>query len=348
MVYLIIRDYSKLKYEIKELFYFSLNINNFPAEIGTNSIIKIKPEYYKNKERKSIDTTFKSKEMILKKVDDNASPIFNDFLSKIIYENQNYKNNESNKRIPIETRGIYEDKIHSKKFPIKMDLTEFELNECSYRKALLYDKRTFWQYFFSLLKLEHLLFFSIIPSKDYNSKVIKICIFLFTFALFFAENALFLNEDAIHNIYENQGTLDIIYQIPQIIYSNIISFVIDKIIRFFSLSQVDVINENNIRKREKKNKRSKKFFRILFIKYIMFFIFSFVLLFFFWLYISCFCFVYRNTQMYLIKDTLFSFGFSLASPLIIYLISGALRIYSLRDKRKKRNLIYILSKFILF
>ena len=202
--------------------------------------------------------------------------------------------------------------------------------------------------FFSLIKLEHLLFFVIIPSKDYNSKIIKICIFLFSFALFFAENALFLNEDAIHNIYENQGTFDIIYQIPQIIYSNIISFVIDKIIRFFSLTQADVINMKNILKRERKNKTSKKFFRILFIKYLFFFIISFVLLFFFWLYISCFCFVYRNTQMYLIQDTLFSFGLSLASPFIFYLFSAFFRICSLNDKRKRRNFIYILSKFLLF
>ena len=94
------------------------------------------------------------------------------------------------------------------------------------------DKRTFFQFFCSLLKSDHLLLFVIIPTKDYNSKPIKICIFLFSFALFFADNAIFMYEDAIHYIYENQGTFDYIYQIPQIVYSNIISFVIDKIIRF--------------------------------------------------------------------------------------------------------------------
>ena len=89
--------------------------------------------------------------------------------------------------------------------------------------------------FFSLLKSKHLLFIVIIPSKDDNSRAIKICIFLFTFALFFSDKALFMNEDAIHNIYENKGIFDIIYQIPQRLYSNIITLVINKIIRYLSL-----------------------------------------------------------------------------------------------------------------
>ena len=130
-----------------------------------------------------------------------------------------------------------------------------------------------------------------------------------------------MNEDAIHNIYENQGTFDFIYQIPQIIYSNVISFVIDKIIRFLSLSQGDVIEEKKKRNREKKSLNSNKFFRVLLIKYFLFFIISFCFLFLIWFYISCFCFVYKNTQIYLIKDTFFSFGLSLIFPIFFYLLS---------------------------
>ena len=155
-----------------------------------------------------------------------------------------------------------------------------------------------------------------------------------------------MNEDAIHNIYENQGTFDIIYQIPQIIYSNIISFAIDKIIRFLSLLQDDVIDEKKKRNITNKNKRLQKFFRIMFIKYILFFVISYIFLIFFWFYIACFCFVYRNTQIYLIKDTIFSFGLSLITPFIFYLISAILRICSL--KKRNRNIMYLLSKWVLF
>ena len=95
------------------------------------------------------------------------------------------------------------------------------------------------------------------------------------------DNAIFMNEDAIHNIYENKGNFDIIYQIPQILYSNIISAVINKIIRILSLSHDDVINKKNKLKREKENNEFENFFRALFIKYIFFFIISFLFLFFF-------------------------------------------------------------------
>ena len=155
-----------------------------------------------------------------------------------------------------------------------------------------------------------------------------------------------MNEDAIHNIYEDQGTFDIIYQIPQIIYSNIISFIIETIIRFLSLTQADVINEKKKLRKKKTKEEFKKFSRVLIIKYILFFVISFLFLLLFWIYISCFCYVYKNTQIHLIKDTLFSFGISLSLPFAFYLLSAALRLFSL--KKRKRNFIYILSKLILF
>ena len=349
LIYLIVKDYSLLKIEIKELFYFSQTNNN-------NNINKIVAKNIKNKNKNNF---LKTKSSILpinsKIIDSDFSyppPIFNQF----VYIN-NFK--RKNKKAPIiikyPKQYQYKDSqiitqnnnsliTTNRKINEKLFLIEYELNYCSYKKALLYDKRKFFQYFFSLLKSEHLLFFAIIPSKDYNSKAIKICIFLFTFALFFADNAIFMNEDAIHNIYENQGDLDLIYQIPQIIYSYIISSIIDKIIRFLSLSQDDVINKKKKLRKEKKKKEFIKFFRVLFVKYIFFYIISFLFLFLFWLYISCFCFVYRNTQIYLIKDTLFSFGISLSLPFLFYLLSAILRIFSL--KKRNRNYFYILSKLI--
>ena len=332
LIILIIKEYSILKNEIKDIF-------NFISKSKTTELVNI---------------VEKSKVKMLENNCSNTLPIFNDYLDnhkkinkniQIIAKYIKYKKNKNNHTLV--TNNIYNFKKKQMKLSEKMFLTEFEYNDFSYKKAIIYDKRTFWQYFFSLLKSEHLLLFAIIPSKDYNSKAIKICIFLFTFALFFADNAIFMNEDSFHNIYENQGNFDIIYQIPQIIYSNIISFVIDIIIRYLSLSQNSVINEKIHRIREIKNKNDNKFFRALVIKYIFFFVITFLFLIFFWLYISCFCFVYRNTQIYLIKNTMLSFGLSLITPLLFYFLSSAFRIYALKDKKKNRKLIYIISKLFL-
>ena len=338
LLYLIILDYSVLKKDIEALFYFA------QTGIDLNKVKFQKKETEKPKKATLNDPTNR------KMIDNDIlypPPLYNEYLYYKLKRNSQKKN--IGKKHPENKIKLTQNNVLKKlKNKIKDNLfdTEFELNDASYIKALLYDKRTFWQYFFSLLKSDHLLFFAIIPSKDYNSKAIKICILLFSFALFFADNALFLNEDAIHNIYENQGELDIIYQIPQIIYSNIISFIIDKIIRFLSLSQDDVLEEKNKQKMNKKRKTSKKFFQILLLKYIFFFIISFIFLISFWFYISCFCFVYRNTQIHLIKDTLLSFGISITTPFIFYFLSAAFRIYSL--KKRGRHLLYILSKLILF
>ena len=277
-------------------------------------------------------------------------PIFNEFLeiykrinmnSKIIIPS-NYQKKQKNKTNSKEL--ITQGQNEIKNIPEKMHLAEFELNNLSYKKALLYDKRNFCQYFISLFKFEHLLLFAIIPNKDYNSIAIKIYIFLFSFGLFFVDNTIFMNEDAIHNIYEDEGEFDFIYQIPQIIYSNVISFVIDTLIRFLSLSSEDIIDEKKKRIKSK-DRNSIKFFKNMKIKYIFFFIISFLFLFSFWFYISCFCYVYSNTQIYLIKDTLISFGLSLVSPIYFYFISSILRICSLQEKN--RNILFSLSKFVL-
>ena len=84
--------------------------------------------------------------------------------------------------------------------------------------------------------------------------------------------------------------------------------------------------------------------KLLFYKFILFFILSFIYLLFFWYYISSFCAVYENTQIHLIKDTLISFGLSLIYPFVIYLIPGIFRIPSL--KTNKREKMYKLSKII--
>ena len=62
-----------------------------------------------------------------------------------------------------------------------LKLSDIELNSMKYKKALIYDKRTFMQYYSSLLKKNHLVFFSFYCQKDYNPQIIKIFLFFFSF-----------------------------------------------------------------------------------------------------------------------------------------------------------------------
>ena len=90
--------------------------------------------------------------------------------------------------------------------------------------------------------------------------------------------------------------------------------------------------------------KSKDIINILKIKFALFFIISLLLLIFFWFYLACFCAVYKNTQIHLIKDTIISFCTSMIYPLFIYLIPGIFRIYALN--RKNKEYVYNLSKLL--
>ena len=50
--------------------------------------------------------------------------------------------------------------------------------------------------------------------------------------------------------------------------------------------------------------------------------------------------IYKNTQYYLLKDTLISFALSQLYPFAINLIPGFFRIPSLSDKKKQRSFLY--------
>ena len=79
--------------------------------------------------------------------------------------------------------------------------------------------------------------FAFYTKNDNNSRIIKICLLLFSLALYYVINALFFNDSIMHKIYENQGNFNFIYQIPQILYSLLISSFIMSLLRYFSLSQ---------------------------------------------------------------------------------------------------------------
>ena len=219
-----------------------------------------------------------------------------------------------------------------------------ELNNLSYNEALKIDKRTYVQYYLSLLKTKHILIFSFFSLHDYNSRIIKILLFFFSFIIFFAINALFFNDNTIHQIYVDNGSFNLTYQLPKIIYSSLISFILNIILKTLALSEKNVLKFKAYKDFETLDNRSKDLIKFLFYKFILFFVTSFIFLLFFWYYISAFCAVYENTQVHLVKDTFIGFGLSMLYPLGIYLIPGIFRIPAL--KSNKREKLYKFSKII--
>ena len=229
-----------------------------------------------------------------------------------------------------------------------LSYNDSEKNELSYEKAIKHDKRTFLQYYYSLLKIKNLFLFAFFPNRDYNSRIIKIFLFFFSFFTQLTINALYFTDDTMHKIYADHGKFDFLYNIPQTVMSSLISYGLDSLIGYLSLSEQDVILLKNAKKKKnshKVDKIQKIILSKLSIKFAFFFLVSFIVVFGFGFYVTCFCGVYKNTQIHLITDTGISFGFSLITPFIINLFPGMLRIPSLRAKNKNRKLMYKLSTY---
>ena len=248
-------------------------------------------------------------------------------------------------------RKIDEQLIESKNYTNikkKNNYNDEELNSLSYKEALLYDKRTFFQYYWDLVKRKQLILFTFISNKDYNIFHIKLSLFLFSFSLYFTVNAVFFEDKTMHKIYKSKGSYNFLLQIPHILYSSIISSFINIIIKLLALSNKDILKIKQIKNVQDSLKESAKLSKILKIKFNLFFIISVVFLIFFWYFIAAFCAVYKNTQEILIKNTMTSFLISLLYPFGLSLLPGFFRIPSLRASKQNLECIYKFSSILAY
>ena len=327
---------------------------------------KNKSHYVKSSERKIktiekeniYDRNHKIKKLKLKRVNNHSPPPKTKKIMKLKEnrksESFDKKNVKSNKKI-IKANSKNKLNLNSlnKKHLIKNQLNlkgnkvilliYSEMNDLSFEEAVINDNRTFTLYYFSLIKINHPIF-SIFNKIDYNSLPIKLSIFFFNIGTDVAVNSLFFSDSTMHKIHTDRGSYNFIYQIPQIVYSTIISSVIGWLIALLGLT------ENNILKFKKMNTKKNsvyneynKLITILKIKIVLFYFFVFAFLFLFWYYLTCFCGIYRNTQIHLIKDSLISFVISLIKPIFVYLLPAFFRIKGLKNKSKY---MYKASQFL--
>ena len=269
--------------------------------------------------------------------------------NEIIKNKKNDMNNSNNsssinlikKRFPKEIKNL------GKNEEIKINkLNDHELNSLEYELALVKDKRTYFEYYRSLLKKKQLILFTFIPQEDYNLLSIKISLFLISFSLYFTINGFFFTDETMHNVYKNNGIFVFIFQIQQMLYSTMVCAVINKILKQLSLSEVNILEikqQTTFKKVLMKSKTIEKYIKT---KFIIYFILSTLFLAFFWYFISCFCIIYNNTQIILIEDTLISFGLSMIYPFFLNLIPGFFRIPALRNKNQNKKCMYKFSQIV--
>ena len=227
-----------------------------------------------------------------------------------------------------------------------MDFTDDEINDLDFKQAINYDKRTYFKYYFSLLKTKHSLIFAFFYNKDYNAQIIKIDLFVFNFVISYTINAFFYNDKTIEQLHNQCGKYDIQYRINNIIFSSLISILLNLILKILALSNDAIIKFKKDKSKKDIGQRDESLKLKLKIKFIFFFMIGFIFLFIFLFYLSMFSIMYKASQYYLIKDTLVSFGLSLVYPFGIYLFPGFFRIPALKNPKRKRVYLYKICKIL--
>ena len=270
------------------------------------------------------------------------------------------KRNKKNKKNKIDSNKIKNEIIfgqseikvneQTKKTDGKIDekktLSDFELDELDYFDALKYDKRTFLQFYWSLCKKEHLILFTFLTLNDYNLTIAKFILLVLSLCIDFATNCFFYNDSSMHKVYINYGAYDFLSQIPQMIYSMIISEIFDILIKSLALPEADIYELKKAKDETESKELYKKILKKIKIKFGIFFAVTFLILCFSWYFISAFCAVYPNTQMAFIKDSFGSFITSLIYPFGLYLIPAVLRITILRSKGQNNECLFKISNVL--
>ena len=243
------------------------------------------------------------------------------------------KNEFSDKKNDEHTKGTDKD--------IKLD--DYELNHLAYNEALNIDQRSFCQMYLSIIKREHIIKFTFFNWNDYNLFYIKFIRFFFLLLTCISMNIFFFFDDSIHDIFVNKGKFNFIKLIPQIIYSTIIIHVSEVIVCFFTMTdkyiyQIKKSGHNEINKIE-----LSKILKCIKIKLNIFFIYIFILKAFYWYLITSFCVVYKNTQIILLLNSLFSFILYLIYPFILYALTTIFRYLGIK---KSSSCLYCLGNII--
>ena len=311
----------------------------------SSSVIQFPPKKAKNNDKQVIinELTFKndknysnSKSVNNETNNKNKISVYESIAKESVVTEKNFIEN------PKENNGELEN-IENIKIE---NLNDQEINDLKYELAVEIDKRTYFEYYWSLLKKKQLILFTFWPTNDYNIYTIKISLFLLSFGLYFTINGFFFTDNTMHKLYVNQGKYNIILQLPQILFSTVISTVINVLLKMLSLTEKNILSLKQEKEAMKIMDKTKSIGKCLRLKFIIYFTLSIIFMLFFWYFISCFCAVYKNTQIVLIKDTLVSFALSMVYPFLLNLLPGLFRIPALRAVKKDKGYKYKISQYM--
>ena len=136
-------------------------------------------------------------------------------------------------------------------------LSEYEIENLSYKDALKIEDRNKSDYYYALLKEKNKIISLFLNEQDYNIPQVKLSLFIFSFNLSMTINALFFTDEAIYEINQDNDSFNLSTQISRIIYSAIISALINFIVEILAFSHKNIIKlryNKNVKDAKKEEK----------------------------------------------------------------------------------------------
>ena len=281
--------------------------------------------------------------------------------------------NEIDEKEKENGKDIIKNKKNDREFPLilinannsgKKEIlkSNHKLDIYNYDEAIAYEKRSFFRIFFIFLISKDNLLNIIFFNPPLELKPLRICIFIFNYAIDLALNALFYLSKNISDKYHYTGPNRIFFSLINNLTKTLVSTIVGYLllILFSSLSQssdsiVQIFrDQEELLKKDKNYKVEdntiikigndiKKILKCLKIKIICFTILELLFVLFFFYYVTAFCQVYQNTQVSWLLDSLSSYLMSFLITLVLSFILTCLYKISIFYKI---NIMYKISIFL--
>ena len=184
--------------------------------------------------------------------------------------------------------------------------------------------------------------------RDFNLFTVKLGLLFMTFPINLTMNIFFFTNESIKVSYlKSAKNLSSVWtQLDNTIYSSLLSSIILIMLKLICLTHNSVRQLRKVRDVDAAQEQSVCILRCIKVRIVIYYILSFAFLLVFGFYVLCFCAVFENTQIALIRSTLTSWLISFIYPLIICLFTSIVRSAAFKCKSKCLYFVKTMMQFL--
>ena len=192
---------------------------------------------------------------------------------------------------------------------------------------------------------DQIIFNTCCACNDYNLMCAKLAKLTLIIATIMAMNAFLFSDKAFHKLFMSGVHYYLSYHVLQILVSVAITLVVEVAVCYLTLTDRHIYEIKALPKKQINGEKIFNILKCIRTKLISFYVSTFIILLFYWYFVSAFCAVYPNSQNLYIIYCLISFVIFAIIPFVVYAITTIFRVIAMKDVNKKRfNCIYVLGQ----